>query len=130
MFLFCFVLFCAQAFQALGYHVNGVSEDDPLAKKFLLMSAYGDFDQQYGTKFFNRHFGYPEETTLMELIELMDKEIKESGLNLKIPSNVINLQRCLMTLNGVASETGAGQVRPSAMWRRKAEQVLREEGEA
>ena len=39
-------------------------------------------------------------------------------------ANIINLQRCVMTLNGVASATGAGNVRPSTMWRAAADAYI------
>ena len=58
--------------------------------------------------------------------EQMKLEAKDTTINM--PANVINLQRCLMTLNGVATTTGAGNVRPSAMWRRQADALLAREG--
>jgi hypothetical protein len=41
------------------------------------------------------------------------------------PSDLINLQRCLMTLNGVASLTGAGSPKPSTMWKSIAVEYLK-----
>jgi hypothetical protein len=67
----------------------------------------------------------------MEVGEALQREMKEKGkgLEMNMPANVINLQRCLMTLNGVASATGAGNPRPSAMWRKQADALLaREDG--
>ena len=40
------------------------------------------------------------------------------------PSDLINLQRCLMTLNGVASLTGGGNPRPSKMWKKAAQTLI------
>ena len=66
----------------------------------------------------------------MDVMEIFDKEMKDqgAGMELAVPANVINLQRCVMTLNGVATATGAGNVRPSAMWRRQADALLAREG--
>ena len=55
-------------------------------------------------------------------------KLQGGGMAIDMPANVINLQRCLMTLNGVATATGAGNVRPSAMWRRQADALLAREG--
>jgi hypothetical protein len=40
------------------------------------------------------------------------------------PSDLINLQRCLVTLNGVASLTGGGNPRPSKMWKKAAQDLI------
>ena len=113
------------AFADLGYSVKGAKEGtELLARKLLLISAYGDFDQQYGTAFFNKHFGYPENLGITDLFTKIDEEMRGAGLEVDIPANIINLQRCVMTLNGVATETGAGNVRPSSMWRNQAEELL------
>ena len=112
------------AFSKLGYTVRGAKENDATAEKLLLMSAYGDFDQQYGTEFFNEHFGFPADMPLMELMEKVESEMKGADLEIQVPANVINLQRLVMVLNGVATATGAGNVRPSAMWRKKADELL------
>jgi hypothetical protein len=66
----------------------------------------------------------------MEVAEKFQDQMKlqGGGMAIDMPANVINLQRCLMTLNGVATATGAGNVRPSAMWRRQADALLAREG--
>ena len=103
------------AFREIGYAIKGEGEnaDGPLARKLLLMSAYGDFDQQYGTPFFNEHFGYPADMSLSELMSRMEEEMSQASIAVDAPANIINLQRCVMTLNSVATATGAGNVRPS-----------------
>lgn len=114
------------AFSKLGFTMHCTQKNDATRDKFLLMSAYGDFDQQYGTTFFNEHFNFPPETSLMELVEKIDAEMKGAGIEIKVPANVINIQRLVMVLNGVSNATGAGNVRPSTMWRKKADELLKE----
>ena len=43
-----------RAFKRMGFTVSGgtMGEDNPSAKKMMLFSAYGDFDQQYGESLF------------------------------------------------------------------------------
>ena len=79
---------------------------------------------------FNSKFGFPEDAGVMEVMELYGKEMSNNmkGMELHTPANVINLQRCVMTLNGVATATGAGNVRPSAMWRKQADALLARHG--
>ena len=67
----------------------------------------------YGNPEAYRRIGIPEDTTLVELAKLITEWDEFDSY----PSDLINLQRCLMTLNGVASLTGAGNPRPSSMWR-------------
>ena len=51
---------------------------------------------------FNSKFGFPEDAGVMEVMELYGKEMSNNmkGMELHTPANVINLQRCVMTLNG------------------------------
>ena len=57
-------------------------------------------------------------------MEEFTNEAKSAGLDVQAPATMINLQRCLATLNGVATATGAGNPRPSALWRREADALL------
>lgn len=80
-------------------------------KEFLLMSAYMDFDQQFANPDIIKKLGFEEDATATEMYTEIYK--KDDWDN--FPSDIINLQRCLMTLNGVASLTGGGNPRPSSM---------------
>lgn len=123
-----------EIFEKLGYTIHGAkgrelsNEERAFARKLLLMSAYGDFDQQYGTQFFNDHFGLPRDSSVMDCAKHIGEDIKKFKLEVVTPANVINLQRCVMTLNGVATVTGAGNVRPSTMWRKQADALLSRKG--
>ena len=57
-------------------------------------------------------------------IEEMYVEAYKKDEWIDFPSDLINLQRCLMTLNGVASLTGGGNPRPSKMWKKAAQTLI------
>lgn len=80
-----------------------------------LMSGYGDFDQQYGQTWMNRRFGFSDDATVMAYMDVQGNGKGCWGNLQEFPAMLMNLQRCLVTLNGVANATGAGTPRPSAM---------------
>lgn len=56
-------------------------------------------------------------------------QMKTNGVEINPSHQLINLQRCMMTLNGVATSTGAGNPRPSEMLYAAALDVLEKEGD-
>eukprot|EP00947_MAST-08B_sp_MAST-8B-sp1_P003688 g3688.t1 len=106
-------------YKKMGFRGTGDRWDD-----LVLLSAYGDFDQQWGKAWLNRRFGMPEDAGLTELGE----KAMKWGTPEEFPASLINLQRCLMTLNGVATATGGGNPRPSTMWRNAADKLLARHG--
>jgi hypothetical protein len=75
------------------------------------MNAYMDFYQQFANREIIKKLGFEEGVTANKIYTEIYK--KDDWDN--FPSDIINLQRCLMTLNGVASLTGGGNPRPSSM---------------
>lgn len=91
-------------------------------RQWLLCSAFLDFDSCYGNAAILKRVGL-EDFTIAQTVDFMLAKDVFTEMN----SDMVNLQRCLMTLNGVATTTGAGNLRPSKMWKAQAIECLARE---